>query len=272
MPFTPLKGLSIQTGGTNTGTWGAGTTSPANQDLNNGVMLVLDNNLAGISTISLSSSNYTFTATDIGNACHRFIGTLLANVSVGPGGSTLYNGFYYWENLTGGSFSLTVTTNAGSVVLPQNRRGVLFVDSVNGPRLFSIQVTSNQDVIPAGTNMLFKQSSVPTGWTQDTSINDYGMRIVNGTGNVGHGVTAFSTVFNQTSTAGYALQVADLAPHSHSYNRPQWNLSPSGGTSGGNTLGISTGDTTGSTGSGNAHAHGISMQPLYVDIITGTKN
>lgn len=212
MAFTPLKGYSIQTGGTNTGTWGGGTTSPPNQDLNNGVMLVMDNNLAGISSISLSSSNYTLSATDIGNCCLRFTGTLTANISVGPGSSMLFNGFYYWENLTSGAFTVTIIPLAGaSVVLPQNRRGILFVDSTNGARIVSIAGSSTADPIPSGSVMTFYQASPPSGWTQVVSLNDYALRIVSGTGGTTGGSVAFSTAFaSQTPTGSVSAPTVSV--------------------------------------------------------------
>lgn len=37
-------------------------------------------------------------------------------------------------------------------------------------------------LIPPGTRMVFRQASAPTGWTQDTSLNDRVLRMVSGSG------------------------------------------------------------------------------------------
>lgn len=277
MPLTALKGLSIQTANSNVGTWGAGPASGA--DLNNGVMAVLDNNLAGISSITLGAVNYTLLAADIQNCCLRLTGTLLANIIISPGASTLFNGFYYFENLTtngaGGPFTVTVTVGANSCLLPQSRRGVMFVDATNGPRVMSIAQTSGLEVLPPGSSMTFLSAAPPAGWTQQVTLNDYAFRLVSGSGGGTHGSTAFSTVFNQSATGTYALQIADLAPHTHGlpFTAPFTQAAPgSFSSSFSQWVDPNHNSTTQSTGSGNPHSHPISLQPLYVDLIWATKN
>jgi len=63
--------------------------------------------------------------------------------------------------------------------------------------------------VPAGSYMLFVQSSAPTGWTKFTGYNDRTLRVVNGTVGAG-GVQPFSGVFGRTSTDSVTLAVGNL--------------------------------------------------------------
>jgi len=79
--------------------------------------------------------------------------------------------------------------------------------------------------IPSGSVVLFYQASAPTGWTQVTTLNDYDLRLVSGSGGSTGGTTAYSSVFtNQTvsttvsvsgSTGGTTLSTGQLASHNH---------------------------------------------------------
>jgi hypothetical protein len=52
---------------------------------------------------------------------------------------------------------------------------------------------------PQGTRMAFHQIAAPTGWTQDTSKNDYGLRVVSGAGGADGG-TDSPILNNKVST------------------------------------------------------------------------
>ena len=146
-------------------------------------------------------------------------------------------------------------------------------------------------VIPSGSVMLFYQSAAPTGWTQVTSLNDYALRLVSGSGGTTGGTTAFSTVFsNQTvsttttisgTTGATTLSTTQIPSHTHSV--------PSGGGSQGATSGCqgsyptSGGQTTGATGGGGSHTHSFSgsgsgtssavtLNVQYANIIICSKN
>ena len=43
--------------------------------------------------------------------------------------------------------------------------------------------------------MIFYQASAPSGWTQDTSLNDYGLRVVSGSGGGTTGSVNFGDLF-----------------------------------------------------------------------------
>lgn len=225
MPYTTLRRFSVQTAGSNSGTWGAGGTT--GDDLNTGGFGPLDSMLAGISTISTTSGTYSLTFTaggggDVQNAIWRFTATLLGNLTVVPtaGNATTYlTGAYYWENLTSGSYTITVTTGTGSVVLPQGRRGTLFFDAVNAPRITSIAGSSTADPLPGNgtTSVLFKMASPPSGWTQVVSLNNYALRLVSGTGAGTGGSTGFTSVFTSRTPAGsVSAPTVDIPPTGYS--------------------------------------------------------
>lgn len=173
-------------------------------------MGLMDTQMAAVVTNSLSSSNVTLSYANVQSCMFRFTGTLLASVVISPdtGGSpiadTYCRGFYYFENLTTGSFTVTFTTSIGSVVLPQGRRGTLFVDGTNGPRIVAIAGSSTADPLPGNgtTKMTFDMAAPPAGWTQITSYNNYAMRLVSGTGAGTGGSTGFTSVFASRTPAG----------------------------------------------------------------------
>ena len=172
MPFTTAKGLSVQSLNANIGTWGTG----ASDSLNSGCFEPLDNMLGGVTTLALSATTpQLLTQTQAQNALLRCTGVLLAHIVISPDTGVLMQGFYYFENLTTGAFTVTFTNSAGSVVLPQGRRGVMWVDTTNGPRVMSSVGSSQNDIIPAGSVMPFYNAAAPTGWTIVSSLNDYAL-------------------------------------------------------------------------------------------------
>lgn len=277
MPTTPNKGYQVQVTSSNVGTWGA--------VLNDQMIAVVDNNMGGIVTKSLSSSNVTLDATESQMAIVRLTGALLANIQV----TTSCVGFFFVENLTSGAFSVTVTNGVSGVVVPPGR-STLIADTTNGVRLAS---SAPFDV---GTVVIFQQTSAPTGWTKITTNNDKALRIVSGAAGTG-GSVAFSTAFvSQTPSGtigGTALTVGQLPVHDHfafnldtassqqdrilntSTNRyPMFNRA----TSSQNAYTIGGSDTipfagiTSPTGSSQTHSHtftgnAINLAVQYVDVI-----
>jgi hypothetical protein len=295
MPHTVNKRFTIQAAGTNSGVWGAGGTD--GDDINTGICGLLDTQLAAVVTSSLSSSNVTLSYANVQSCMLRFTGTLLANIVVSPdtGGSpvaaTYFRGFYYWENLTTGSFTVTVTTAQGSAVLPQGRRGVLFNDGTNGPRVVAICGSSTADPVPAGSRVLFYNASAPSGWTA-VALNDYAIKIVtNGGGGVASGSVAYSTLFARTATDAHALTEAELAGHDHLMFTPSVaadtaqvtasNYPAAGCTyTAANTFnytiaGTATTPTRGlteSVGGGNGHTHDIDMRVQTAAFVLATRD
>ena len=152
------------------------------------------------------------------------------------------------------------------------------------------QTTAASSSIPASTVMLFYQSSAPTGWTQVTTLNDYDMRIVSGTGGTTGGTTAYSTVFsNQTptiTTSGLSagattLSIDQMPSHNHAAG---YQISDCNG---GWPRGFPCTQSnvpytyTGYTGGGGSHTHTVSgsatssaitLNVRYANIILCSKN
>lgn len=158
------------------------------------------------------------------------------------------------------------------------------------------------------TRMLFHQTSAPTGWTKDVSINDKALRVVSGTVGSG-GATAFSSVFGSGKvTGGTAITQANLPSginlsaasltgsvattitNGNLVVRNPTETKDSYSTSGGgnqnavedlswteSTLSLASGAVTfgGSVplgGSGTAHTHTLSLDLQYVDVIIASKD
>lgn len=130
----------------------------------------------------------------------------------------------------------------------------------------------NGSPIPSGTKMLFAQASAPTGWTQDTTIDDKMLRVVSGSG----GGTGGSWTASGVSVAGHALTTDEIPSHTHeTYNTvgSASSIGISAGFSGGDALATIS---SGATGGGSAHTHSITLdttwRPAYLDIIIADKD
>lgn len=276
MATTVNKGYELQTTGTNAGTWGG--------VLNSSVFEIVDRNLGGIVTKSLSSSPVTLSSTESQNALLRLTGTLSAAVEI----TTSAIGFFFVENLTTGSYAVTVRNSSVSTAatIPQGTRAALISDASNGVRIAA------SDGFLTGTAMLFAQSAAPVGWTKSTTHNDKALRVVSGTASSG-GSLAFSSAFATGRTltgsvAGYTLTIADMPAHTHTvtnkYAGP-YNFSGGSGLSRDYLVDAArspagdqaTPPTSSSTGGGGSHTHAagtlaVDMAVQYVDVIIATKD
>ena len=144
--------------------------------------------------------------------------TLTANVTyVIPSG---IGGVWTVYNHTTGSFTITFASAGGgsSVILAQGYVTTIYSDGTN-----IVQASSSftPSTVPSGTNMLFYQAAAPTGWTQLTSVNDYSVRIVSGTGGITNGVIGVSTMFSGSYSVGAtAITAAQMPSHTHGVNDP----------------------------------------------------
>lgn len=281
MPTTTYKGLSVQTAGSNPGTWGAG----ASTALNEGMIEIVDRNLGGIVTKSLAAGDVTLSATEAQNAIVRLTGVLPTNrVLTSP-----CQGFYFVENLTTGSFTVTVTNGVSGVTVLQSTRATLIADATNGVRTASYAI----DFIPTGTVMLFVQTAAPTGWIKSTTHNNKALRLVAGTVSTG-GTVDFTTAFaSQPVTGtigGTAISVSQMPLHGHPF-RLGLNNNSSTQLTGGialaingstnevaytSTLSDTPGQQIGGTGGGLTHDHSftgtaINLAAAYVDCIIATR-
>jgi len=127
---------------------------------------------------------------------------------------------------------------------------------------------------PSGTVMIFQQSAAPTGWTKQTAVNDYGLRVTSGA----VGVTAaspFSTIFAQTTVGSTTITTGTMPSHGHGVggrgNTPIYGDS-GGGIGGGGAFGISEAFTISNTGGDGSHAHSVNLSLSYIDVIIASKN
>lgn len=149
----------------------------------------------------------------------------------------------------------------------------------------------------SGSTMLFVQSSAPTGWVQDTTINDYALRITSGTVGTGGSVN-FSSVFTSVTPTGTTssctlgaatdatiLTSLHIPSHNHTYpsNGPSSISYPGTGNRSPFDDGATSSDVTGGAGSGHAHPSGgtlttnftgnsINMAVKYLDCILATRS
>jgi hypothetical protein len=153
------------------------------------------------------------------------------------------------------------------------------------------------DPIASGTQMLFVQSTAPTGWTKSTTHNNKALRVVSGTAGTGGTVgfeTAFAsqtpsgtvTITSVTGTAGaHTLSTAQMPAHTHTTRSGKDNDNGSGYLEYGGA-GTNYYPATTSTGGGGSHSHSfsfssgsgtfsgtaINLDVQYVDVIIATKD
>lgn len=258
---TPLLGLYAPADAADPGTWGSSWNAQGS--------LYLDSLIAGLATISLTGlSTKALSADNARCQTLRFTGTLSVDCTVSPDTNVLWNGVRCIENTTSGNFTLTLQNAAGSVTIPQNRRGLLFVDLTYGPRFMSLSSFTNADVIPANYPMTFQSAAAPSGWTQVTTYNDYAMRIVGGAGGGTGGTVDFSTVFGRTQVGDTALTIAQIPSHNHSVSAQAASSSYTAGGGPVNTPYWAGNITeTGYVGGGATHTHTMDNRVKYADFI-----
>lgn len=279
MAFTTLKKLSVQSAGANAGVWGAGGVT--GEDLNSGVMSTVDTIVAGLSSFSVSASNVSLTFTaggggDVSNCMWRFTGLLTTNIVVSPtagDATTYFNGFYMVDNSTTGSFTITLQNGSGSVVLPQGRRCLVYVNTTNS--IAPTIIAGGNGDVPTGSSTIWYNTAAPTGWSA-VALNDYAVQIVtSGTGGVTSGSVPYSTLFARTATDAHTLTEAEIPLHGHPARYYSGLHSGSSTGTGGLLMDIvspvnspaytgtpddTAGHQIGGTGGGGSHTHAIDMR------------
>ena len=135
---------------------------------------------------------------------------------------------------------------------------------------------------PSGTRMLFQQSTAPTGWTKDVTLNDRALRVVSGAVGSG-GVTGFSSIFSRTIVDSTTLVTSQMPVHAHEVIDSVGTYVKRAGNAGGSIQVIRSTDNgfgatnstqlvTGSQGNNAAHSHGLDLRLAYVDVIIARKD
>jgi hypothetical protein len=158
--------------------------------------------------------------------------------------------------------------------------------------------------VPSGTVMPFFQPTAPTGWTKQSTYDDYAIRVVSGVGGATGGNLPFSQVFTNVPITGTvsvtgisvagnvgatSLSVAQIGAHTHTV-KARGSPSPVSFQPEGNpgTTALNPPVTSSSAGSGQGHTHsfggtaaggnatftssGVPLAVRYVDCILCTKN
>jgi hypothetical protein len=153
------------------------------------------------------------------------------------------------------------SSNAGSLVsFPSGSKDV-----------FITQPAKKAQPFPAGTLMLFQQTTAPLYWTKQTTHNDKALRVVSGAASSG-GTNAFSTQFGSTlAVSNTTITQSTMASHTHGHNANTQNGGST--TPGGSFPVVSTqAATINSTGGDGAHNHLIALPVQYVDLIICSKD
>jgi hypothetical protein len=123
---------------------------------------------------------------------------------------------------------------------------------------------------PSGTNLYFPlQSTVPTGWTKNTSHNDAALRVVSGT----VAPTGGSRGLSSSTVGAWTLGILEIPPHTHgpgagnSFHMRNTGSGDSYATSPGNLF--TSAAATAVAGGGGPHDHALALK--YVDGVFGTK-
>lgn len=286
--------------------------------VNGGFTDMVEQSLTGAVNVAVTSGGTTTVPTiadgvssDARNQFITITGSLTsvqtATVQLPAGTSTNFK-LYFVKNSAGGTVTVTTATgtnvavpNGASMILRVTNAGVEeTISHLSGtptaatasPGTNTTQLATTAFVqaalpaaFPAGTAMLFVQTSAPTGWTKSTTHNDKALRVVSGAASSG-GTTAFSTVFtDQTPTISNTLSVSNTTLTttqipSHTHNVGNSVSSAAAGCGyywAGNTASV----VSGATGGGGAHNHGLSggitstavtLNVQYVDVIIATKD
>lgn len=176
MAVTVNKGYPLIATGAEVDAWGA--------LLNTDTFTVIDSNFAGVTTKSLTNVNVILSAAESQNAILNLTGILTGNVQV----TTSCKGFFFVNNDTTGAFNVTVTNGVAGSVIPQGIRSIVTADATYGVKV------AGSNLFPAGTRMPFNQTTVPTGWTKESSAtyNDAAIRLTTGTVSTA-GTSSFTT-------------------------------------------------------------------------------
>ena len=158
---------------------------------------------ASISSTATTMSVSSTTGLPSSLASGQFIPMILTSAAAT---GTVYE-IVYVTGISGSSLTIT-RGQEGTSALNWNASDIVYSNN-------TAQTTAQN--FPSGTRLLFQQSTVPPGWTQDTTVqNDSLLRIVNGTTVSTYAGSGVSVVLRGgESTDGTALSAAEIPNHTH---------------------------------------------------------
>lgn len=118
--------------GADSNSWGTDSTNSINNNFS-----ILDLNLAGVQSVNVAgSADITLTATQARNCKYNLTGILTGSINlIFP---STAGGFYFINNASTGSFTITVKPSGGSgVIVGQGFAGLIFVDATAGTAGFA---------------------------------------------------------------------------------------------------------------------------------------
>lgn len=203
MTSTTNLNLTLQATNTNPGTWGT--------VLNSQVITPLDSALGGTNIANVAgNTNVTLTTTQAGNLIHDLSGVLTGNIQyifpAGTGRVLIVN------NLTTGSFTVTVLTSGGTgVVVPQGTSQIVVIDSntgvasipVSAANLGALLVANNLSDVANAATALSNLSGAPINNTNLTGNTTIANVTVSGTATL-NGTSTATTAAGGTNTTQIA--------------------------------------------------------------------
>lgn len=279
--FSVKNGLQV-----NGGTWVVNSTA----FFYNGTQFINATSFTGQSNTALTANN----STNLGGY------TWTAPPVLGSG--TANGASFTYTTVSGQVNTATVyassSANVASAVLA-NSSGVYTSGVVNASAIYTGTVlvanTTGVQAFPAGTVMLFVQTTAPVGWVKSTTHDNKALRVVSGTAGSG-GSVAFTSAFASRSFSGSTssvtvtgsvgattLTIDQIPPHTHDYVQVRYtggasqtgSSSPLGATQTAATSSVGGGQAHSHSFTGAAHAHtfssSIDMTVQYVDVILATK-
>ena len=300
LPATPalfLAFLEASAGQTGTSWYATVGGPPLNTVGNNGDFAIRTDEPGGIFGPKAAGA---WPASPIAGTTDLLTSTTLDLTFGGVKGNLIYRGTAVWQALVIGAPNALIAS-VGSVptweslstlmdaVFGSTQGSILYRDvalwnaigpGATGQILSTNGVGSNPSWVPrtaefpSGTNIVFQQTAAPTGWTKQTALNDYGLRVTSGVAGTTAG-TPFSTIFAQTAVGNTTVTVATMPSHSHvvggAGQSPLYNTG-GGGVGGGGAFGVQGTFTINNTGSDGPHTHSVNLALSYVDVILASKN
>ena len=166
-----------------------------------------------------------------------------------------------------------------------------FIDASGKVSASGLQAGAIPESFPSGTNMLFVQTSAPTGWVKSTAHDNKALRVVSGTAGAG-GSATFTNAFGTPSVSGSVslsgsvgattLTIAQIPSHAHNIQDTDDGFGQDGVfITDGN--GVYRSGIAQATGGGASHTHSFSgsstlsgastaINVQYVDVIICTKS